>query len=447
MAPSNSMSKSLLVKVDSFDSDFKLPPKSFSQAPTLKRIWNHIATATSALIMIAIPVGVFVFVLFADGNALVNGQGVTYCIPFYMSYTDFYTILNIDTTFGTLSFGTAKLIDLVWDIGFSRCGQAMLAWITYRVNTSALLRIMEMRPVSYELFSTLSLSWSSVASLGPVIKAFFTKLGFRKKLILIWIMLNIFWVAFWPTITNAMTGYVAKYNTLVQLQGEDGYVNFTDISSASNLAFQFYTNISINGTWSSAPVGPILLNTGPNTTLWANLNEVVQARTYHNRSHFYDSIPVTNDENAQVFYYYRNQTYLNSYFVDGANVQCVATGVYQWGFSSFITFVFVVFNGLWFTGTYGVWIHMNRKSALCQKGRRLGKYRAAIDLVESINQDLGKDICAYSEQELKDELKKQGDIKYYVGQRDNDSLSHIGITSSNDRGLVRLRFGVPYGHL
>jgi len=41
-------------------------------------------------------------------------------------------------------------------------------------------------------------------------------------------------------------------------------------------------------------------------------------------------------------------------------------------------------NGLWTIGTYGVWIHMNRKSELCQKGRRLGKYRAAVDLVESI---------------------------------------------------------------
>jgi len=90
---------------------------------------------------------------------------------------------------------------------------------------------------------------------------------------------------------------------------------------------------------------------------------------------------------------------------------------------------------------------MNRKSALCQKGRRLGKYRAAIDLVESINQDLGKDICAYSEQELKDELKKQGGISYYVEHRDGDVPSHIGITSSKDRGLVRLRFGILYGHL
>jgi hypothetical protein len=275
MRTSNSMSKSLLAQVDSLDPGSKLSPKSFSQASTPKRIWIHIATVTSALTMIAIPVGVFVSILIAGSNDPFDGPGSTLCTAsyLYMSSTDFYSAFIVDTPFGTLSFGTAKFIDLVWDIGVSRCGQAMLGWITYRVNTSALLRIMETHPVSYELFSTLSLSWSSVASLGPIMKAFFTRLGFRKKLILMWIVLNIFWVAFWPTITNAMTGYIAKYNALVKLQGEDGYANFTDIDLVSNLGFQLYTKTSINSTWSSAPIGPILLSTGPNTTLWDNLSQ------------------------------------------------------------------------------------------------------------------------------------------------------------------------------
>jgi hypothetical protein len=113
----------------------------------------------------------------------------------------------------------------------------MLGWITYRVNTAALVWIMETRPVSYDLFSTLSLSWSSVASLGPVIKSFFTKLGFLKKLILLWMVLSILWVALWPTITNPMTGYIAENNTLVKLKGEDGYGNFSVIGNLANLAF------------------------------------------------------------------------------------------------------------------------------------------------------------------------------------------------------------------
>jgi hypothetical protein len=154
-----------------------------------------------------------------------------------------------------------------------------------------------------------------------------------------------------------------------------------------------------------------------------------------------------NDEYAEVFYYYGNQKYSQDYFQNATNVQCVATGVYQWGFASLATGLFAILNSIWSIGTYGVWIHMNRKSALCKKGRRLGTHRAAIDMVESIYQDLGKNICAYSEQELKEELKRKGGIKYYVEHGEGDTPSHIGITSSKDKAPVSLRFGELYGHL
>jgi hypothetical protein len=32
----------------------------------------------------------------------------------------------------------------------------------------------------------------------------------------LWMVLSILWVALWPTITNAMTGYIAENNTLVK---------------------------------------------------------------------------------------------------------------------------------------------------------------------------------------------------------------------------------------
>ena len=88
---------------------------------------------------------------------------------------------------------------------------------------------------------------------------------------------------------------------------------------------------------------------------------------------------------------------------------------------------------------------MNRKSELCRKGRSLGQFRAAVDMVESIHRDLGPEICAYSDQELKEELEKQGGIKYYVHHGEGVAPSHIGITSSMDRGPVSLRFGESYG--
>ena len=88
---------------------------------------------------------------------------------------------------------------------------------------------------------------------------------------------------------------------------------------------------------------------------------------------------------------------------------------------------------------------MNRKSELCRKGRSLGQFRAAVDMVESIHRDLGSEICAYSDRELKVELEKQRGIKYYVHRGEGATPSHIGITSRIDRGPVSLRFGESYG--
>jgi hypothetical protein len=72
--------------------------------------------------------------------------------------TSFSTVLNIDSTFGVLSFGMAKFIDLVWDIVISRGGQALLGWITYKVYTAALMKIMETHIVSSDLYASLTLS-------------------------------------------------------------------------------------------------------------------------------------------------------------------------------------------------------------------------------------------------------------------------------------------------
>ncbi|KAG4439153.1 hypothetical protein IFR05_005352 [Cadophora sp. M221] len=271
---SDLMSKLLPSKVKPVDSGSKLPPKSFSQAPIFKRILKHIATATAALIMVGIPIGILILCSndFVQGDTYCTSTGVYASIDATHSGS-ISSIFNINIVYGSLSFGKAKFIDLVWDITFSRCGQALLGWIAYRVNAAALLRIMETQPVSYNLFSSLSLSWSSIATLGPVTKAFFTKLGWRKKFLLLWILLNILWVAFWPTITNAMTGYIAKNDTLVKIVNGTGYANFTELASTTYLGFRFY---GLNNSGNVAKrtkviIGPVLLSSGPNETLWDEL--------------------------------------------------------------------------------------------------------------------------------------------------------------------------------
>ena len=257
----------------------KLPPKYYMQSSFQKRVWKHVGLASAFILGIGLPLSLFTPVLMTYYSGTKFSSQGTACTEldiqgfFYtFSITD---IFNIDLRYGDLSFGMAKFIDLVWDIFISRGGQIMLGWITYRVHSAALMRIMEDQLVSYDLYATMTLSWATIWALRPLAKTFFTRIGFRRKLLLFWVAISIIWVAFWPTITNALSGYVAKNNTLVRLEDDTGYANFTEIVTNDNLAFQFYSFYTdpTNNTRATNWTGPLLLETGPNVTLWKILQQ------------------------------------------------------------------------------------------------------------------------------------------------------------------------------
>jgi hypothetical protein len=143
------------------------------------------------------------------------------------------------------------------------------------------------------------------------------------------------------------------------------------------------------------------------------------------------------------FWYFNNEQYTWRDFQVPSGVQCIPSGKFQWGFSSEVCLVFFGLNVLWDIGTFSVWVYMNRKSEMCQKGRQLGKYRAVVDLAEAIRHDLGNDICAYSEKELDNELAKSSGVKYGVSYR--DSICHIGLSLKEDSVAFKLRYGDVYG--
>jgi hypothetical protein len=334
-----------------------LPPKAYRQSSTQKRAWIHIANATAFVICLGSPLAVLLPILNgASDDGLYTGS--TYCVdPSEDSWTLNYSvsnILNISVAYGNLSFGMVKFIDLVWDAFVSRGGQVGLGYVAYRVHNAALLRIMEDKLVSYDLYVTMSLSWTTVWGLRPIVNTFFTNLGFKRRLLLFWVALSVVWVAIWPTITNAMTGYVAKNRTLVRLADGSGYANFSDVASTDTLAFQYEQFNDWNSGRESRTVnwtGPLLTYSGPNVTLWQDLvhgraflssqlifkpltikkvvmenktapNAVYNSSLPDGTSHLQDQTP------AYVYYYFRNQTYTALYFQDSENVQCVATSTY-----------------------------------------------------------------------------------------------------------------------
>lgn len=124
---------------------------------------------------------------------------------------------------------------------------------------------------------------------------------------------------------------------------------------------------------------------------------------------------------------------------------CMKTEKYGWGFSSLLTILFDFLLIGWGIGTYVVWVHINRKTQMCLKGRVIDRYRAVADLSEAMENDLGSMTCAYSGKELSQELDKMPGIKYTVIYETDDKFPHIGLSSENDGQRLKLEFGTLYG--
>jgi hypothetical protein len=248
-------------------STYRLPPKSYEKPSRRKRILIHVAYAVTFIVSLGLLWGGFFLAIISFSSLEGLFLDTTFCTSLdeqAVVDTSISSLLNIDTAYGNLSFGLAKLIDLAWDVLVSRGGQILLGWVAYKVHTAVLLRIMEEKLIPYDLYATMALQLTTVRSLRPLVKTFFIMFGFRKKLLLLWLSLSIIWIAIWPTITNAMTGYIALENTLVKLKDDLGYANFTEIVVNNNLAFRY------NATdW----MGPILTSSGPDVELWSELQQ------------------------------------------------------------------------------------------------------------------------------------------------------------------------------
>jgi len=105
-----------------------------------------------------------------------------------------------------------------------------------------------------------------------------------------------------------------------------------------------------------------------------------------------------------------------------------------------------IINSAWLLGLWVLWVDCDTNSELCKKGRRLGLWRAVADISEAMREELGPNICAYSESELAKALKNRPPIKYYVKHGTSQEPGHIGLSSKTSE-RVRLRWNHEYGTL
>jgi hypothetical protein len=107
-----------------------------------------------------------------------------------------------------------------------RGGQAVLALVSYKVYTMALLRLMERNPVSYGTFEAVTLQDSSLSATFQTSRDLFLNQGPRAKATVLWMTISAAFVIAFPTMVSAMTGYSSTVEAVVTVNGT--FIPFSD---------------------------------------------------------------------------------------------------------------------------------------------------------------------------------------------------------------------------
>ncbi|KAL8780657.1 MAG: hypothetical protein Q9213_006366 [Squamulea squamosa] len=152
-----------------------------------------------------------------------------------------------------LSFAQAKTIDLVFDLVVGQGGRLLLAAISYVVFMDALVRSMEITPISYKLYSSLVFSSTSLVATWNATKAVFTTKRWRAKMYLSWCALAMIYVLAFPTLVESATGYVSPSSLGFSLPGKqfitadsDELKSCFNVTNATLIGFK-QDNVAVQG--------------------------------------------------------------------------------------------------------------------------------------------------------------------------------------------------------
>ncbi|KAL8897133.1 MAG: hypothetical protein Q9207_007361 [Kuettlingeria erythrocarpa] len=418
-----------------FKKDWKLPPKTYPhEPPSLLFGWktiHFVAIFCAGGLSIALPFVLLQTLVSRDARldpydpatTMKDGSPVWRCQSSgYLKGFD-WTFLEFDIRFGRMPFNQAKCLDLVWNWVVGRGLQAFLAWITFPIHTAALMRITETTSVPYDFFAALALFSTSPGSLWVVAKAVFKIPGIRVKFILSWLLISITYLAAVPSLLDVMSGYETSIRTELSLP------NGTRLDTTDLNTFEGHLYYCLDLPRSYPPCSFIPY---PNEITIAFYDSMLNSSYY--------ALP---NEGKGLDDYYRSAA--DFWTVGPKNYNCVTQkDMYQWGFSGEWILIVSTLHSVWLLGLWILWLDTERKSQFIRKGRRMGTYRAVADITEAMIEDLGENICAYSEKELAVALKRRGPIKYYVDPGINGEWGRIGL-SSRDSGRARLQWDKEYG--
>ena len=111
----------------------------------------------------------------------------------------------------------------------------------------------------------------------------------------------------------------------------------------------------------------------------SNYNETIHLHAPTLNISQYKSTNWKSTANISAYRYTNNNVTMNATYVSQNGI-CSPEQSYQWGFSGLLLFFAIFLTTIWAFGMWSMWIDAHYQSKLALHGRRLGSYRAALDI-------------------------------------------------------------------
>ncbi|CZR56068.1 uncharacterized protein PAC_05956 [Phialocephala subalpina] len=419
-----------------------------------------------------------------------------------------FSLKGIDVTFGQLTYAEAKAIDLFWNMLVGRGLQSFLIFISCKVFYSVLMFMAERHPVNYELFMAMSMTPTASNGIGPMLRSIIINSDVKSRAMLLWLLGTTVYIALSPTFIDALSGYRAIEVTMkpmeesLTFQGQRGLENWLispptstdnlsklqlpngtalDVSSGfTSSTFQHlqrnnpppYLAIDENGQWYNRTAHFTLTSNA--TTIYfngtyraQNISDVFSASCFNSTTSvlflsadhysFFQpgQLEMYDDPSCENWFplapkiSYAHGIWNETYLRDADNYTCSSKDVYTWGFSYELLLIYFCISGTWILGTWVLYVYSSVHSETIQKGRGFGPWRAVVDLGDALRETLnGVDVCAYSDDELRRNIRGRNWVTYRHVDRE-DSRSSFGLkeveVGEGEEGRLRLGWGREYG--
>ncbi|USP80363.1 hypothetical protein yc1106_07637 [Curvularia clavata] len=370
---------------------------------------------------------------------------------------------------GNLSFAQAKVVDIVWDIGFGRGGQVILAYISWREFARYLTICMASEPVAYQVFRTIFIeNDASVLSTCRTIKSFITERRLRSKVAMAFMTATMLFILAFPTLMSAMSGYDSNVSSRVT-DRSDNLVPFDDfqrvlyfiqdgsrINRTDNLwvfdesyrtgrdpiigdtaVWRYNLAYKISQYVEAYGVGGKLTEPSTFDNSFGGMNITLDAPALNITAYTLEDtrIPAYNKSGAKGMAWIKDGELFNRAYIED-NGQCQNTGTYKWGFSFLQLFLCILLLLAWTIGIYIMWLYTHYTLLLHSRLSEevSGTHRAVLELAAAMQSELDLadlDVSLLREKQLDERIRKEirgGTVNY--------------ANSEEKRGMYSIRRGL-----